>query len=179
MSHSRVVALAIRGPHLLHTVKGRLLSLSISPLTLQHLVSVPPLLLPFSWRIHGSIRSNAGSTRRPTHVIAGMDFSWPLAVPLLLHNPDSVSMVIDPVDVSHLSQMRGSVTVAGLPVQLPGSSNLLWGGFWWFGSRCSLFLLGCTPSSIPLQNFIFVPYVPLVFTLFCQVWIFVGQPEHN
>ena len=103
-----------------------------------------------------------------------MDFSWPLAVPLLLHNPDSVSMVIDPVDVSHLSQMHGSVTVAGLPVQLPGSSNLLWGGFWWFGSRCSLFLLGCTLSSFPLQNFVLVPYVPLVFTLFCKSGFLLG-----
>ena len=88
-------------------------------------------------------------------------------------------MVIDPVDVSHLSQMRGSVTVAGVPVQLSGSGFLFWrrdwfGLGWWFGLP-----QGGPTSTFPPQNLVFVSQVPLVFTLLCQVWIFVGHSEHN
>ena len=78
--HSLVIALTVMGPHFLHTVKGRFLSLPIALLADSILVGVP-LFLALPWRIRGPIRSNAGSTRWPTHVIAGMDFSWPLDGP--------------------------------------------------------------------------------------------------
>ena len=43
---------------------------------------------------------------------------------LLMDNPVAVSMVIITVDQTHLGQMGGSVTVAGLPVQFSGSGFL-------------------------------------------------------
>ena len=55
-----------------------------------------------------------------------------------MDNPVTVAMIIDPINQTHLGQMRGSVSVAGVTVELSGSRNLLWGGCW-FGSLCSFF----------------------------------------
>ena len=65
MSHSHVVPLTITGPHLLDTVKGRFLSLSVPPLAHPILLGVP-LFLALPWRIHGPVRSGGTSTRPPT-----------------------------------------------------------------------------------------------------------------
>ena len=69
--------------------------------------------------------------------------------------------------------MRGSVSVAGLAVELSCSRNLLWGGCW-FGP-----LLGCATFSFALQNLLLVFLVPLSFSLSRQVWIVVGHTEHD
>ena len=96
-----------------------------------------------------------------------------------MDNPVAVSVIVHPIDVTDLGQMGGSVTVAGLPVQLSGSGFPFWrrGWFvlgWWFGPP-----QGSPPFTFPPENLVFASQVPLVFTLLCQVWIFVGHPEHN
>ena len=85
-------------------------------------------------------------------------------LPLLMDNPVPVSMVIITVDQSHLDQMGGSVTVAGLPVQLSGSGFLFWrrGWFglgWWFGLP-----QGGPPFTFPPLHLVLVSQVPLSFT---------------
>ena len=61
-------------------------------------------------------------------------------VPLLLHYPVPVSMVIDTVDVSHLGQMRGSVSVAGLSIELSVSRiRSMVGAGLGRGARCFIF----------------------------------------
>ena len=99
-------------------------------------------------------------------------------VPLLLDNPIAIFIIVHPIDKAHLGQMGGPVSVAGLAVELSGSRNLLWGGCW-FGSRCSLFLLGRATVLFTLQNLNPVSLVPLPFSLSRQVCIFVGHTEHN
>ena len=69
---SLVVSLAATDPHILYAVHSRILSGSIPPLAVLFLLNL---------RVHGSTRSIASSTRRPTHIIARMDFSSPLACP--------------------------------------------------------------------------------------------------
>ena len=81
MSHSHVVPLTITGPHLLDTVKGRFLSLSVPPLAHPILLGVS-FLLRLPWRIHGPVRSTGLETRPPTFSILGMDWgsvcsAWP------------------------------------------------------------------------------------------------------
>ena len=61
-------------------------------------------------------------------------------VPLLLHNLVAVTMIVLAVQCPYLLCMRGSVPVAGQPIQLAGSRQLLWGRrrLGWFG-RFELF----------------------------------------
>ena len=99
-------------------------------------------------------------------------------VPLLLHNSVPVFVIVHPIDESHLCQMGGPVSMARLSVQFFSSGDLLRGG-WWFGLWRLLFLFCCSTFSFALQNFFFVLHVPLVFPLFCQVWIFVGHTDQN
>ena len=69
---SLVVSLAATGPHILYAVHSRILSGSIPPLAVLFLLHL---------RVHDSTRTIASSTRRPTHIIARMDFPSPLACP--------------------------------------------------------------------------------------------------
>ena len=78
-----------------------------------------------------------------------------------MDNQVAVSVIIDPINQTHL---RGSVSVAGLTVEFSGSRNLLSGGCW-FGSLCSLFLLGSTPFTFTFQNLLLVLLVPRSFSL--------------
>ena len=100
------------------------------------------------------------------------------SVALLLDNVVPVSMIIHPIDVSHLGQMPGSVSLASGLVQCFPSGNLLWGGCcfdsWWFG-----LLLGGTPFTYPLQNLVFVFLMPLPLSLLDRVRISLWHTKHN
>ena len=102
-----------------------------------------------------------------------------MTVPLLLHNPLAVSMVIVAVNSAHLRQMASSVTVASQSVQLSGSRNLLRcrGWFGWFG--WFEFFLGRPPFTLLLQQSFPVFHIPLVLCLFRLLAIFIGHLEQH
>ena len=178
--YSVIVSLAITGPHLLDPVHGCLLSLSISPLTLQRLVFVPPLLpLPFSWHIHGPIRSNAVSTGRPTYAIAGMDFSWPLAGPAAVArsgpcfdgNRPGRCIALEPnAWLGNGCRRAGSALGFWLSVL---ASGLVWVGVVvWASSGRPAVHVSASKSRLCFSG------TTRVYAA-CQVWIFVGHSEHN
>ena len=100
-------------------------------------------------------------------------------VPLLLHDSLAVPVVIVPIQVTHLGQMRGSVSVTGQSVRLAGSSNLLWCGGWFGWTWGFELLLGRPPFTFLLQHSLLVFHIPLVLQLFRLLGIFVGHLEHN
>ena len=169
-----IIPLSVASSHFLHSVHSCFLSFSILPLMFHILFFVS-----FLGRVHGLARSTARNTRRPKLSISGTDFLGCSLVPLLLHNSLPVFVIVDTIDESHLCQMSVPVSVAGLSAQFSSSSDLLWRGWWWFWSRWFLFLFCCSTFSVSLQNFVFVLHVPLVFSLLCQVWIFVRHTEQN
>ena len=137
-SHSLVVPFSVTGPYLLHAVHGRLLSFSIPPLAFH----IPYLSCFFFFPSVSMVKFYQPCR---AHVRQHSQFSkwnWVLLVllgkgspvPLLLDNPVPVSVIVHPIDETLLGQMDGSVSVAGLSVELSGSRNLLWGGCW-FGLR--------------------------------------------
>ena len=100
------------------------------------------------------------------------------SLPLLLDDELSVSVMVHPIDETHLGQMSGPIAVAGLAVELSSSRNELWGGCW-FGSLWFGLPLGCATFAFTPQNLVLVSLVPLSFSLSRQVWILVGHTEHN
>ena len=100
-------------------------------------------------------------------------------VPLLLDNPFPVFVIINTINRSHLCQMAGSVSMAGLSVEFSSSGDLLRGGWWWFCSRWLLFLFLRSTLLFTFQDRLSVLYIPPLFTLSRQFRIFVGHTEQT
>ena len=98
---------------------------------------------------------------------------------MLLYDSLAVPVVIVPIQVTHLGQMRGSVFVTGQSVRLSSFSNLFWRWGWFGWTGWFELLFGRPLFTLLLQQGLFVSQIPLMLQLSRLLGIFVGHIEHN